>query len=345
MSRRGALLFTAMAVIWGIPYLLIRVAVEQMSPSVVVLARTALGALVLLPFAMRRGALAAALRHWPWLVLYAVVEVAVPWLLLTDAETRLSSSLAGLLVATVPLIGVVITLVTGHDDRLDRRALLGLVVGFAGVMALLGLDFGSGEITPGPVIEVLITAVCYATGPVIVARRLSDVPAMGVNAAALGLTALGYLPFGLTHLPARLPDARALAALAVLAIVCTALAFVVFFALIAEVGPSRATIITYVNPAVAIALGVALLGEPLTAGMLVGFPLVLLGSVVGARRRRVPATDTTSPTGATGATGPAAATEMPPPPALPVEEPIAAPTLEAEVIATAGRSAQGCVPR
>jgi drug/metabolite transporter (DMT)-like permease len=277
-------LFTAMAVIWGIPYLLIKVAVAEVEPVVLVLARTAIGALVLLPFAVRRGALSAALSHGPWVLAFAGIEIAVPWLLISDAEQHVSSSLAGLLIAAVPLVGAVIAW-TSRSERVEPLTVVGLLVGLGGVAALLGLDVSGGSDLRA-VAELLATAVLYAVGPVIVSRYLGGVPALGVNAAALAVTAVAYVPFAIPRLPSTTPSAPALASVLLLGVVCTALALLTFFALIGEIGPSRATVITYLNPAVAIALGVVLLGEPLTTGILVGFPLVILGSVLATRSRR-----------------------------------------------------------
>ncbi len=278
MSRRGAVLFVALSLIWGVPYLLIKVSVAEVSPAVVVLARTAIGAAVLLPAAVHRGALRAALRHWRAVLAYAAIEVMVPWFLLADAERHVTSSLAGLVIAAVPLLGAALAWVLVRE-RLGWRRLSGLLIGLAGVVALLGLDLAAGA-SAVAVLELVVTAVFYAVGPVVIIRYLGAVPALGVNALALSLAAAVYLPVGIAQWPSRAPSAPVLASLAVLGVVCTAGALLVFFALIAEVGPARAVVITYVNPAVAIALGVWLLDEPLTTGLLVGFPLVLAGSVL-----------------------------------------------------------------
>ena len=281
-----------MGLIWGIPYLLIKVAVGEMTPSSLVLFRTAIGAAILLPVAAFRGDLRELRNHWPPILVYTVVEVALPWFLLADAERHLASSLTGLLIAAVPLIGAVLAWVTRAADRPDPRRVAGLIIGLAGVVALLGLG-GSGH-DPGAVAEVAVVSVCYAVGPMIIARRLSSVPAVGVVAVSLGLSALIHLPVGALQAPQHLPGPAVLAAVVGLGVICTALAFVVFFALIAEVGPVRATVITYVNPAVALSLGVALLGEPLTASALVGFALILVGSVVANRRPRAASAEPTA---------------------------------------------------
>ena len=282
MTRRGWALFAAMAVIWGIPYLLIKIAVGELTPAGLVLLRTAGGAAILLPVAAARGWLAPLLPYWRWVIAYTVVEVSLPWFLLSDAERRLSSSLTGLLVAAVPLIGSVVQRLTRGDDRMDAGRVAGLVVGLVGVAVLVGLNVSFRDL--GAVGEVGLVAIGYATGPIIIARRLPRLPAVGVVAASLALTAIAYAPLALPQLPRALPSGRVLLAVAILAIVCTALAFLLFFELIGEVGPVRATIITYFNPAVALLLGVALLREPLTIGAVIGFGLILVGSILATRR-------------------------------------------------------------
>jgi drug/metabolite transporter (DMT)-like permease len=282
MTRRGALLFAAMCVIWGLPYLMIRVAVRELAPATLVFLRTGLGAALLAPFAAWRGELRPLLRHAGPFAAYTLVEVVVPWVLLAHAETRLSSSLTGLLIAAVPLVGAVVVGLTGSRERQGRRRWLGLLVGMAGVGALVGLDVG--QIRALAVAEIGCVAVCYAVGPIILARRLGDVPALGVVAGSLLLAATIYAPFAAVSWPSTMPSAHVVESVVGLAVVCTALAFLVFFALIAEVGPVRATVITYVNPAVAAVLGVTILSEQLSAGMLVGFALILVGCVLATAR-------------------------------------------------------------
>jgi drug/metabolite transporter (DMT)-like permease len=285
MTRRNWLLFASMCVIWGIPYLLIRVAVRDMSPACLVFARTGIAAVLLVPVAVARRDLTPVLRRWRPLLAYTIIELTVPWLLLSDAETKLSSSLSGLLVAAVPLAGVGILALLRAGDPVGRGRLLGLLLGLVGVGALVGLDFG--QIDVFALGEVAVVVVGYALGPIILSRSLSDLPPIGVVAASLLITAVIYLPAAVLDPPRRYTEAGVASVLA-LAVVCTALAFVVFFALIAGIGPTRAVVITYVNPAVALTLGVVVLGEPFTAGMAVGFPLILAGSVLAARRPRGP---------------------------------------------------------
>jgi drug/metabolite transporter (DMT)-like permease len=265
-------------VLWGIPYLLIRVAVRELTPATLVFGRTSIAALLLVPIAAKRGELRPLLAHWRPLLAFAGIEIALPWLLLGTAERRLTSSLTGLLLAAVPLIGAVVASATGDDDRIGGRRLAGLLLGLGGVSALVGLDIGGTSIAP--LAEVGTTAVCYAVGPIVLSRWLSDLPRLGVIAASLAVCAIGYAPVAAFQLPTSLPEGRVLASVVTLAVVCTAIAFVIFFALIADVGPARATVITYVNPAVAALLGVTVLNESFTAGMGVGFALVLAGSVL-----------------------------------------------------------------
>lgn len=295
MSRRGWLLFCAMSVIWGVPYLLIKVADEQLTPATIVFGRTGLAAVLLVPLAVHRGMLRPLLPRWRWLLAYTVIEIAAPWLLLTHAETRLSSSLSGLLVASVPLISALVLLslrTNHHDDRLDLRRLFGLLVGVAGVAVLVGVDVTGSN--AWAVVEVGLTAVGYATGPIIIARKLNDLPALGVVASSIALTAIAYAPFAATELPTHV-SARVVWSVIGLAVICTAIAFLLFFLLIAEVGPARSTVITYVNPAIALLLGVLLLHEPFTAGIAIGFPLILLGCFFATARSRAAAPDTATP--------------------------------------------------
>jgi drug/metabolite transporter (DMT)-like permease len=278
VSRKGWLLFITLCVAWGVPYLFIRIAVRELPPPALVLLRTAPAALLLLPFALRSGEPRRVLRAWPWVLAYTIVELCIPWLLLAHAEERISSSLAGLLIATVPLIGAVLYRAFGVADHFDARRLAGLFIGFAGVAALVGLDIAGSDVLG--IAETIGVAFCYAIGPVIISRRLSHLPAIGVIAASLVVTAVAYAPVGIATMPSSL-SAQTIGSVAVLSLVSTVLAFLVFFALIREVGPARSTVITYVNPLVAVLLGVALLGEPFTLGIAVGMPLILLGSVLG----------------------------------------------------------------
>ncbi len=237
MSRRGWVLFAIMCVVWGIPYLLIKVAVGSVSVPMVVFSRTALGALVLLPLALRSGQFGALRHAWRPMVAFAALEMIVPWGLLSNAERQLPSSLAGLLIAAVPIIGVVIARLTGGTERLSPRRWAGLLVGLAGVAVLASPHLAGGH--GWPITEVLLVAVGYAAAPLIAARKLGEVPALPMTTVCLSLAAVVYTPAAILTWPQRLPSGQVLAALAALGVICTACAFIVFLQLIKEVGPSR----------------------------------------------------------------------------------------------------------
>lgn len=276
MSRRGLLLFALMSVVWGIPYLLIKVAVRHLDPVLIVEGRTAIGAILLLPLAFREGRLRPILAVWKPLLAYTVAEMAIPWYLLPTAEERLPSSLTGLLVAAVPLIAVLLAALTGHRDQVDRRRLGGLLVGLVGVAVLLGFDVSHGDLRA--VGEVLVVAVGYATGPLLAARYFREQSSLALSAVSLTVVAVAYLPLAIARHPAHVPPGNVVASVVGLGVICTALAFVAFFELIKEIGSTRATVITYLNPVVAVVLGVVFLGESITIGTLVGFALILAGS-------------------------------------------------------------------
>jgi drug/metabolite transporter (DMT)-like permease len=292
VSRRGWWLFAAMGLIWGVPYLLIKVAVGGVAPPVLVLARVSIAAAILLPLAIRRRELAVLRPHWRWLAVFAVVEIIVPWLLLTEAETKLASSLSGLLVAAVPIIVAVLARFTGSKDRMSVIRWVGLLIGLGGVALLLGPGAPHGE--TGQVFDVLGVAVCYAIGPLVASRKLSELPSLSMTAVCLAFAAVVYAPLAAVTWPSAVPAAKVFWAIAGLAVVCTAVAFIGFFALIGEVGPARATVITYVNPAVAVVLGALVLSERITVAMVGAFALILGGSVLatrGGRRSEAAETD------------------------------------------------------
>ena len=284
MTRRGIVLFGLMSVIWGIPYLFIRVAVAEITPAMLVLARTALAAVILLPIALARVDLRPILARWPWVVAFAAIEIAVPWIALGSAERHLSSSLTGLLIAGVPLVGTTLALATGGADRLGRGGLLGLLIGLVGVAAIVGGDYATSD--PTALLQIVVVVVGYAVGPAILARRLGGLPTVGVMALSLALCAVVYIPIAAADIPSVMPSTNVVASVVILAVVCTAVAFLVFAALIDEVGPVRATVITYVNPAVAAVLGVLVLHEQFSPAMAIGFALVILGSALATRPSR-----------------------------------------------------------
>jgi drug/metabolite transporter (DMT)-like permease len=295
-DARAWVLFGAMALLWGVPYLFISVAVESYSPAAVVAGRTLLGALLLLPFALHQKALRPAFGKIGWVLLFGAIEMAGPFMLLGHAEQTLPSGLTGLLVATVPLFAALIAFGGGDRSVLKPARAIGLFVGFAGVFVIvagpgLAVDGGGGLVAVG---EVLLVALLYAIAPFIIATKLRDVPSLGSITLALFAVGIFYTPiaFLTQH---EVPTVASTVSLVALAVLCTAVAFIVFFALIRRVGPVRAPLFTYVNPVVAIVLGTVILGEQLTLGLLIGFPLVILGcwlaATGGTIRVREPGTD------------------------------------------------------
>lgn len=268
----------AMSFIWGIPYLLIRVAVRQLEPAMVVFGRTSIAATVLLVLAHRSGAIAPALRRWRPVLAFAIVEMAIPWILLAIAEQHLASGLAGLIIATVPMVGAIAAFALGDRSALRRVRVIGIFVGFAGVAFLVGNDLRSASAPPWwSIAMVLIVCVCYGTAPFIIERKLAGVPAFGVIGVSLGAVALLYLPIAGLFASSNHPTLKSVLSVITLAVVCTGLAFVVFFKLLDEIGPARAPLITFANPVVAVTLGALLLDERVTLATLVGFVLVMTG--------------------------------------------------------------------
>jgi drug/metabolite transporter (DMT)-like permease len=279
MTPRAWLLFTCVSVVWGVPYFFIKVAVDAgVPPGFVAWSRVALAAVLLLPLAGRRGALRGlGGRRWA-IGAYAACEVAVPFLLIAVGERYVSSSLAAILIASMPLMVALLSVRFSPADRPAGLRLVGLAIGFAGVVALLGVDVAGrpGELLGAAL--VLVATLGYATATLIVNRRLADLDPLGPIAVSLGLAMVALLPAALARPPDEPPSPAALGSLAVLGVVCTALGLVLFFRLVIEAGPSRAAVITYVNPLVAVVLGVLLLDERLGLMSVVGLLAILGGS-------------------------------------------------------------------
>ena len=284
--------FAALGIIWGLPYFFIKLSVQEVSPVVVAFGRVALGALILLPIAWRRGALHSLGAHKAAIAAFAMVEFAIPFSLISVGERWISSSVTGMLIAMVPLSVALLQRFFGVHERLGRRRILGLGLGFIGVAALLGFGTTSGPLGWAGVACMLVSTLGYASGPLIIQRHLGALDPYGPLAASLAVAALVLLIPAAVNLPASMPSATALASIAVLGVVCTALAMLFMFYLVNHAGASRAAVITYINPAVAALLGVWLLHEHLGAGGILAFVLILLGSWLatrgaGARQGRV----------------------------------------------------------
>lgn len=289
MNRRTIVLFSAVGIVWGIPYYFIAIAGHSFSTVSVVWMRVLIGALFLLPVALKRGVVKDTLKNWPWVLFFAVVEMVGPWYFITEAERHVPTSLVGLMMTTIPFMSAAITGIFLGDKAAGHPiTLLGLVVGFTGVVSLIGIDALSGNIAIGPTLLLVLTALCYAIAPIVANRTMPNVSTLGVTAVSLAMVAVIYTPFAVTSLPADIaagPTMDSWIAIVVLGVVCSALAFVLYFALIREVGPRRSTLITYLNLVVAAVLGVLFLSEPITPGVLVGLPLIVVGSYLAGRDR------------------------------------------------------------
>jgi drug/metabolite transporter (DMT)-like permease len=299
MTPRAWLLFGAVSLVWGVPYFFIKVAVDDgVPPGFVAWSRVALAAAILLPVAARRGALRGLGGRWPAVGAYAACEVAVPFLLIAVGEQHISSSLAAILIASMPLMVALLSVRYSPADKPTGPRLAGLLIGFGGVVALLGVDVAGrpGELLGATL--VLVATLGYAAATIIVNRRLADLDPIGPIAVSLGLATVALLPAAVAGPPGELPSPGALGSLAVLGVVCTALGLVLFFRLVIEAGPSRAAVITYVNPLVAVVLGVLVLDERLGVMAVAGLLAILGGSWLATRpasRRRVMAPDVNRP--------------------------------------------------
>ncbi len=287
MSARGWLAFLAVATLWGIPYYFIKIAVDAgVSPAFLAWIRVAIAALLLGALSWRLGLLGGLRGRWRILALYATIEIAIPFPLIGFGEQRISSSLTAILIASVPLIVAVLALRFDHAERATGARLLGLLIGFAGVVALVGIDLAgeSSELIGAG--AVLLAALGYAIGPMLLKRELSEIDPRALMAGALALAALVLSPAALATAPASVPSNGAIVSIIALSVLCTATAFVLFAILIVEVGPSRAAVITYVAPVVAVGLGVTLLGERPGPGTIAGLLLILAGSWLSTGGRR-----------------------------------------------------------
>lgn len=284
MTRKSWSLFVAVGILWGIPYLLIRVAVRDFSPAMVVFSRVLIGALILVPLAIHQKSFGAALRNFKYIFLYAAVEIMGPWFLITKAEMKISSGLAGLLVATVPIWATIYASMMGDKTVWHRKRLMGLIVGFVGLVAVVGIESLSGKNSLWAIFSILVAAIGYALAPNMIMKKLPHVSGLAINALAMTMAAAVYAPFAILQWPTGHVSRDSLLSVIALGIFPTAMAFVVFFAVLKEVGPARASLVTYLNTAFAVVLGVLILSEPLTLGIVIGLPLVLIGSYLASRK-------------------------------------------------------------
>jgi drug/metabolite transporter (DMT)-like permease len=296
MTRRAWLAFAAMSLIWGVPYLLIRIAVRHgFTPGTLAFGRVALAAVVLLVLAWRAGSLPTLKGHWGALVAYAVAEVAIPFPAIALGEQRISSSLSAILISTMPLLVALLSFWVNRSQRPTPTRAAGLLLGFGGVVALVGIDVAGKSSELVGAAAILVAAVGYTFGSTLVNLRLTKLDPRATMGASLGIAAIMLAPYAALDSPRTTPSSGAILAVIALGLLCTALAFVIFTVLIAEAGTSRASVITYINPLVAVILGVALLGEHLGPGAIAGLVLILAGSWLATTGRLPPGVDRVLP--------------------------------------------------
>jgi drug/metabolite transporter (DMT)-like permease len=285
MSRRALFHFAISGFFWGIPYLFMKVAVEDIPPAVIVFGRVFIGAAILIPIAIHQKVLMDAIRGWRYVLPYAIFEMMIPWILITNAEKKISSGLAGLLIATVPIWSTIFASMNGDKTVWHSKRIVGLLVGFAGLIGLVGYESILGTSDPLSIAMMLVASISYAFAVQQITQKLPDVSGIAINGLAMVFTAVAYAPFMILEFPT--PSAvspESALSLIALGIFSTALAFISFFIVLKEIGPARSSIVTYINTAVAVVLGVFILSEPLTIGIIIGLPLVMIGSFLASRK-------------------------------------------------------------
>jgi drug/metabolite transporter (DMT)-like permease len=290
MSRKSALIFGLVGFLWGIPYLFIKVAVDEetgYSPAIVVFGRVLIGAAILIPLALKDRSIFAALRGGKYVAFYALLEMVIPWILIGTAEQKISSGLAGLLIASVPIWSNLITYFQGDQEALEKNRIIGIGVGFIGVVLIVGIESLTGSSDPLSIVMVIVAAIAYAYAVIMIRQKLPDVSGIAINGVAMAMTAIFYLPFTIALWPDHSIAPEATYSVIALGIFSTGIAFVFFFTLLDDIGPTRASMVTYWNTAIAVVLGILILSEPLTAGIAIGLPLVMFGSWLVNRRQKV----------------------------------------------------------
>jgi len=284
MTRKHLGQFMLVGFLWGVPYLFMRVAVREWPPSLVVFGRVLIGSAILFPIAIRRGSVRESLKGFKWIFIYALLEMCGPWYLITHAETKINSGLAGLLVATVPIWSTIYSSMAGDKSVWHHKRLLGIIIGFLGLVLIVGIETISGAADTFSVLQTVFAAILYSTAMAIILRGMPNGDGVAINAIAMAITAVIFLPSAIGNWPAQTPSLKATLCLIGLGVLSTGLAFMVYFNLVKEIGQARGSMVTYLNTAFAVLLGVIVLGEPLTIGMIVGLPLVLIGSYFASRK-------------------------------------------------------------
>jgi len=289
MTRRNWALFLAAGVLWGVPYLFIKIAVEPggFQPGFLVFARVTLGALFMIPLAAKQGLLPEAMKYFKWILLYSIIELVGPWYFLSSGERHVSSGLAGLLIATVPFWSTLVASFLGDKSVWQSHRVIGMVIGFIGVVLVVGLESLRGDNSASAIAMIMFAALGYAIAPIMIRRKAPTLNGLAINSVAMLVTAIIYIPVGVIQFPDIMPNAKSIISLIILGIFPTAIAFVIFFKLIIEIGPTRSSMVTYINTAVAVILGIIVLSEPLTLGIALGLPLILIGSYLSSKKTAI----------------------------------------------------------
>jgi len=283
MSRKSLFHFALVGILWGIPYLLMKVAVEDFPPAAVVAGRTLIGASILIPIAIYRKKFKGAVLGFKFVAFYALLEMIGPWILISTAQQKINSGLAGLLVSTVPIFATIIISLRGYHSVWQFRRIIGIVVGFLGLILVVGIESLTGSADLLSIAMVLIASVSYAYAVIMILANLPLVDGIAINGLAMAISTVFWGPVAIAQWPSNISMNSALSLIA-LCIFSTAFAFILFFKLIEEIGPARGSLVTYVNTAVAVVLGVIILKEPLTIGIVIGLPLVLIGSYLASKK-------------------------------------------------------------
>jgi len=286
LQRSSWLKFCLVGVLWGIPYLLIKVAIapNAFTPVFLVFARVVIGSAILIPYSIRRGKLKDVRKYLGWIFIYALLEICGPWLLIGSAEQKIPSGLAGLLVATVPFWATILMAFLGDKTALAPKRLTGMAIGFIGVTLVVGLESIRGHQNIGAILMILLATLGYVAGPTLMSRKAPGLDGAAINAIAMAISAVLYLPLAIKDFPHHHISAHAIESVAALGIFPTAMAFALYFSVMADFGPARASLVTYPNTAIAVVLGIIFLNEPLTLGIVLGLPLVLVGSYFASRK-------------------------------------------------------------
>lgn len=284
MSRKGWLLFSLVGLLWGVPYFFMKIAVEELSTPMIVFARLLIGAALLVPLAMREGTLKKAFGYGRYILAYAVLEMVIPWTLITSSQRELSSGVVALLVATVPIWATFFAHHTGDSTAAHRIRIFGIVVGLVGISLIVGIESISDFGNLVDLTKVLIASVSYAWAVNMITRKAVGVSGLAINGIAMTFSAFIFAPFAFASRPTSMPSLEVTLATLGLGILCSGMAFWIFFVVLEEIGPARASLVVYPNTAVAVILGILILSEPITLAIIIGLPLVLVGSYFASRR-------------------------------------------------------------